>query len=81
MIKLLLESLALIAHSQGTSLSFAMLSSDKKHAKKVNTFIALAPVVYFDDFNPLRFEPIAGSLMELSGMARGISKGVHVSFR
>ena len=49
--------MAIIGHSQGTTQTFAMLSSDPVHARKVNTFVALAPVVYFDNFNPFDFQP------------------------
>ena len=49
--------MSIIGHSQGTTQTFAMLSDDPVHARKVNTFIALAPVVYFDDFNPFDFQP------------------------
>lgn len=60
---IMIDSLALIAHSQGTSQTFAMLSEDEEHANKINTFIALAPVVYFDNFNPLEFQPVVGMLL------------------
>lgn len=58
-----------------------MLSSNEKHSQKVNKFIALAPVVYFDDFNPVKFEPILGSAFDLLGITKTVSKGVQVSFR
>ena len=57
-----------------------MLSRDKEHSNKVNAFIALAPVVYFDDFNPLRFEPVvSASLNPLT--VRTAGKGVQVAAR
>ena len=40
-----------------------MLSRDKAHSKKVNLYIALAPVVYFDDFNPFKFYPGISTLV------------------
>ena len=72
--------MSIIAHSQGTTQTFAMLSRDKEHSNKVNAFIALAPVVYFDDFNPLRFEPVVSvSLNPLT--VRTAGKGVQVAAR
>ena len=70
----------MIAHSQGTSQTFAMLSHDKTHSKKVNTFVALSPVVYFDDFNPLKFEPIVSVLFNPLTV-RTTGKGVQVATR
>ena len=40
------EKVALIAHSQGTTISFAAFSSNKELRDKVSLFIALAPAVY-----------------------------------
>eukprot|EP00890_Picochlorum_soloecismus_P005702 jgi/Picsp_1/6132/NSC_03486-R1_carboxylic ester hydrolase len=40
------EKVGLIAHSQGTTLSFAAFSSNRELRDKVSLFIALAPAVY-----------------------------------
>lgn len=58
-----------------------MLSDNEKYAQKVNKFIALAPVVYFDNFNPITFKPILGSALDLLGITKAVSKSVQVSFR
>ena len=57
-----------------------MLSHDKTHSNKVNTFIALAPVVYFDDFNPLRFEPVVSAAINPLNV-RTASKDVQEATR
>ncbi|KAI8109762.1 hypothetical protein M9434_001041 [Picochlorum sp. BPE23] len=40
------QKVALIAHSQGTTLSFAAFSSNRQLQDKISIFIALAPAVY-----------------------------------
>jgi pimeloyl-ACP methyl ester carboxylesterase len=42
-------SIALIAHSQGTTISFATLASNPDIAGKVSVFVALAPAIFLND--------------------------------
>ena len=70
----------MIGHSQGTSQIFAMLSQDKAHSKKVNLYIAFAPVVYFDDFNPFEYYPAILTLVNET-LVRTTAEGVSETAR
>lgn len=52
--------LTVIGFSQGTSATFALLSSKPEYFSKMNLYIALAPIVYFTRYNPLRKNKLIG---------------------
>ena len=70
----------MIGHSQGTSQIFAMLSQDKGHSKKVNLYIALSPIVYFDDFDPFKFYPGISTVVNET-LVRTTAEAVHETTR
>ena len=56
-----------------------MLSQDKEHSKKINTYISFSPAIYFDDFNPLVYYRIGHLLTKtfIRTMAKHITNALR----